>query len=242
MRFEIEAQVREQAGKGVARQLRRNGKIPAVLYGQGRSLFLVMDPAVVRKILMSQAGSTGLISVRLSRGNKQEERVALLQDYQVDPITGALLHVDLFEVSMDKSIRVKVPVSIVGGVSVGVKEGGALHQPMRELHVECLPAAIPDHIEVDASSLQIGQGIHVRELPETPGVKVLDDADLMVVNVSARISEAKLEALLTSGAAEAAPAEPVVAEKGPEKGTEKGAEKAKAEEPAADSKASEGKK
>ena len=209
MKFEIDAEKREHAGKGVARQLRRNGRIPAVLYGDGKSMLLSMDPKVARHIILSQAGHTGLITVRISNGGKQEERVALLQDRQVDPITGALLHVDLFEVSMKKPIRVKVPVTIVGQVPVGVKEGGILHQPLREFHIECLPAQIPDHIEVDASPLPIGQGIRVQDVQVPEGVKVTDDGQLMVAHVTAKMSEAKLEALLTreaqEGQAEAAP-------------------------------------
>ncbi len=205
MKFEIDVQKRERTGKGVARQLRRNGRIPAVLYGSGQSLLLSMDPKDARHIILSQAGHTGLLTVRISEGDRQEERVAVLQDHQVDPITGAVLHVDLFEVSMDKALRVRVPVTVIGTVPVGVKEGGILHQPLRELHIECLPTQLPDHVEVDASPLQIGQGIRVQDVSIPPGVKVLDDGNLMVVNVSTKISEAKLEALLTRETEEGAP-------------------------------------
>ena len=85
--------------------------------------------------------------------------MAVLQDHQIDPIAGTILHVDLFEVSMDKPLRVKVPVTTVGETPLGVKEGGVLQNVLRELHIECLPAQIPDHVEVDASNLQVGQGI-----------------------------------------------------------------------------------
>ena len=197
MKLEIDVQKREQSGKGVARQLRRNGKIPAVLYGKGKSLLLSMDPKVARSVILSQTGHTGLLTIRISDGAKQEERVAVLQDRQMDPITGGILHVDFFEVSMDKAIRVKVPVTIVGEIPRGVKDGGILHQPIRELHIECLPAQIPDHIEVDGSELQIGQGVHVQEITIPAGVKVLDDENVMVVHVTTKMSEAKLEALLT---------------------------------------------
>ena len=202
MKLEIDVQKRERAGKGVARQLRQNGKIPAVLYGQGKSLSLSMDPKVARNVILSQAGHTGLLTIRISEGAKQEERVAVLQDRQIDPITGGILHVDFLEVSMDKAIRVKLPVTIVGETPKGVKDGGILHQPIRELHIECLPAQIPDHIEVDGSELQIGQGVHVQEIPIPEGVKVLDDGNLMVVHVTTKMSEAKLEALLTREAQE----------------------------------------
>lgn len=218
MKFEIDVEKREQAGKGVARKLRQNGKIPAVLYGKGNSQLLAMDPKVARDIIVSQAGHTGLLTVRISDGNKREERVAVLQDRQIDPITGAILHVDFFEVSMDKPIRVKAPVTIVGETPAGVKEGGVLTQPIRELHIECLPAQIPDHIEIDASALLIGQGVHVREVSIPEGVKVLDDENLMVVHVTTKISEAKLEALLTREAREGEPEAP--AAPSPEKAKE----------------------
>lgn len=196
MKFEIDVQRRDRTGKGIARQLRREGRIPAVLYSQGKSTAVSMDPKLARNILVSQVGHTGLLTVRIAGGKAPETKVAVLQDHQVDPITGAILHVDLFEVSMDRPIRVKVPVSVVGGVPVGVKEGGILHQPLRELHIECLPGEIPDHVEVDASGLGIGQGVHVQDMPIPQGVKVLDGGEAMVVHVTTKISEAKLESLL----------------------------------------------
>jgi len=109
---------------------------------------------------------------------------------------------------------VKVPIHLTGGVPAGVKEGGVLHHNLRELHVECLPAALPDHIEIDASALKIGEGIHVKELAKREGVRFLDDPDQMVVSVAAPMSEAKLEALLTSAAGPAG--EPEVVAKGKE--------------------------
>ena len=216
MKFDMSAEVRERAGKGAARQLRRSGKIPAVLYGQGECLLLTLDPLTVTNILRSHAGSTALISLSVAGAKSKGARTTLLRDFQVDPVTGAILHVDLFEVSLDKPIRVKVPVRVVGGVPAGVKEGGILQHNLRELHVECLPTVIPDHIEVDASELLINQGIHVRELKRIDGVKFLDEADQMVASVAAPISEAKLEALLTSSAVTEEGKEPEVIGKGKE--------------------------
>jgi large subunit ribosomal protein L25 len=206
MKYELEVERREKAGKGVARQLRREGKIPGVLYGGGKSQFLALEHNKARKLVLSQVGHTGLLTVRMPG---ESERVAVLQDHQLDPITGAILHIDLFEVSMDKAIRVKVPVSIIGAVPIGVKEGGIVDQPLREMHIECLPGLIPDHIEVTAENLGVGEGIHVKEVEAPEGVKVLDDPGLMVVHVATKISEAKLESLLTREAAEgeAAPVE-----------------------------------
>jgi large subunit ribosomal protein L25 len=201
MKYELEVERREKAGKGIARQLRREGKIPGVLYGAGKSQFLALEHNKARKLVLSQVGHTGLLTVRIPG---ESEKVAVLQDHQLDPITGAILHIDLFEVSMEKPIRVRVPVSITGAVPIGVKEGGIVHQPLRELHIECLPGLIPDHIEVLAENLGVGEGIHVKEVEAPEGVKVLDDPELMVVHLATKISEAKLESLLTREVAEGA--------------------------------------
>ena len=213
MKFVAEAVVRENSGKGVARQIRQTGKIPAVVYGQGKSQRLALDPGAIRKILITQAGSTGLISLKIMDGKQETQTTAVIQDYQVDPIWGSLLHVDLFEVNMNKPVRVKVHVHIIGSTPVGVKvDNGVLQQPMRELHIECLPDAIPDQIEVDASELSLGRGVHVREVKAGEGIKILDDPNAMVVNVVAQISEAKLAALLTGETTEpAAVTEPEMA-------------------------------
>lgn len=215
MKFDLAVTVREKSGKGAARQLRRSGKVPAVLYGQGECLLLTIEPEPLTKILKSQAGSTALITLTVNGAKDKTKRTALLRDFQVDPVEGYVLHADLFEISMDKPIRVKVPVHVIGGTPAGVKEGGILHYNTRELHVECLPAALPDHIKVDASALTIGQGIHLKEMAKFEGVRYLDDPDQMVVSVAVPMSDAKLEALLTSQAAGPEGAkEPEVAAKG----------------------------
>ncbi|HSF69597.1 MAG TPA: 50S ribosomal protein L25 [Nitrospira sp.] len=215
MRFDLAVTVREKSGKGAARQLRRSGKVPGVLYGQGECLLLTIEPEPLTRILKSQAGSTALITLTVNGAKAKPKRTALLRDFQVDPVEGHVLHADLFEISMDKPIRVKVPVHVTGSTPAGVKEGGILHYNTRELHVECLPGALPDHIEVDASALAIGQGVHLKEMAKLEGVRFLDDPDQMVVSVAVPMSDAKLEALLTSQAAGPEGAkEPEVAVKG----------------------------
>jgi large subunit ribosomal protein L25 len=225
MKFDLAVTVREKSGKGAARQLRRSGKVPAVLYGQGECLLLTIEPEPLTKILKSQAGSTALITLTVNGAKAKPKRTALLRDFQVDPVEGHVLHADLFEISMDKPIRVRVPVHVIGGTPAGVKEGGILHYNTRELHVECLPGALPDHIEVDASGLGIGQGVHLKEMAKLEGVRYLDDPEQMVVSVAVPMSDAKLEALLTSQAAGPEGAkEPEVAAKG--KAAAEGAEAA----------------
>lgn len=197
MKIDVEVEPRLRAGKGAARQTRRNGKVPAVLYGQGQSRLLAITPKVARDAVLAKRGHMGLLAVRIKGEDQAEQRFAILQDYQVDPLTGTILHVDLFEVAMDKPLRVKIPVTLVGGTPAGVKAGGILQNPVREIQVECLPGQIPDHLEVDVSSLQIGEGIAVKDLAIPAGVKVLEDPELKVALVASKISEAKLEALLT---------------------------------------------
>ena len=178
-------------------------------------MLLSVKPDELVKILRSQAGSTALISLTINGAKTKAKRTALLRDFQVDPIAGSVLHADFFEVAMDKPIRVKVPVHLTGGQPVGLKEGGVLHHVLRQLHIECLPSVLPDFIEVDASQLQINQGIHLKDIPKTEGLRFLDDLEHMVVSVAAPMTDAKLEALLTAGAPGAEGAkEPEVAVKG----------------------------
>jgi len=244
MKFVAEAQVRTEFGKGPARQIRRLGKIPAVLYGQGESHSLVMEPKAVQKILVAQGGSTGLITLQVKDGEQQWERTAVIQSFQSDPLTEGVLHVDLFAVAMDKPVRVKVQVHLVGDAPIGVRrDKGVLHHGLRELHIECLPGDIPDQIDVDASALLINQGIFVRDVQVGAGITIDEDDDAMVVNVSAPMSEAKLAAMLTTEAGEiaAAPAvaaAPAAAAPAAEKGKTEGGAPTKA----APAKAGEGKK
>ena len=214
MKFELAVESRDGGGKGPARQLRRAGRVPAVLYGQGECLLLSVKPEELVKILRSQAGTTALISLTINGAKSKPNRTALLRDFQVDPIAGSVLHADFFEVAMDKPIRVKVPIHLTGGQPIGLKEGGVLHQALRELHVECLPSVLPDFIAVDASKLQINQGIHLKDIAKTEGLRFLDDPDHMVVSVAAPMTDAKLESLLTGAAGGEGAKEPEVAAKG----------------------------
>jgi len=190
--------------------LRRAGKIPGILYGQGECLALTLVPEEIRKVLRSESGSNALLNLTIAGGATAIKRTAMLRDYQVDPITGAILHADLFEVAMTKPVRVRVPVAMTKGTPVGVTEGGVLQHNLRELHIECLPDQIPGQIWVDPAHLKINQGIHVKEVPVPPGMKVLDNPEQMVLSVIAPISEAKLEALLSAVPAGEGVAEPEV--------------------------------
>ena len=226
MQFEMTVETRRAVGKGVARSLRRAGKIPGILYGQGACLALTLQPEEVRKVLHSESGSNALLNLKITGWATEMTRTAMLRDYQVDPVTGAILHADLFEVAMTKPVRVRVPVAVTEGTPVGVAEGGVLQHNLRELYIECLPGQIPGSMRVDPTHLKINQGIHVKEVPVPPGITILDDPERMVVSIVAPISEAKLEALLSAAPAGEGVAEPEVI--GKTKEAEAGAEEAPA--------------
>src|SRR5574341_45332 len=194
-RIELTVERRTQVGKGVARTLRRGGKIPAVLYSGGQSTMLSLNPADLSKLLHSAAKETTLIDLRVD-GKKDKERLAILREVQHDPITGKPLHIDLFEVAMDRAIRLKIHVEVVGDTPLGVKEGGVLQHGLREVEIECLPALIPDAVRVNPSQLKTGEAIHLRDLQLGEGIRILGDGDLVVVSVTMPISEEKLAELL----------------------------------------------
>lgn len=201
-RMDLEAEQRQKSGKGVARTLRRAGRIPAVLYGEGKSSLLSIHPADLIKILNSESGENALINLKIKGGESVETRTAILRDFQKDPITGGILHADLFEINMNKAIRLKIPIRVTGDQSEGVKEGGVLQHNLREVEIECLPSMIPDHLDVDAAHLKIGESIHVRDLQVQQGIRILEDKDLAIVSVAAPMSEAKLEEILAGTPAE----------------------------------------
>ena len=229
-RVDLEAELRDKSGKGVARQIRRAGKVPGVLYGEGKSTLLILNPSDLLEILRSESGENALINLKLkgakSASGGKEAITAILRDFQRDPVTRELLHADLFEISMNKAIRVRVPLEATGEVPAGVKEGGVLQYNLRELEVECLPAMIPDQIEVNASHLKIGEAIHVKDLQVAEGIKVLEDPEMAVVSVAAPISEAKLEEILAGPPAAAEVKEPELVGKEKKEGEEEVAEAA----------------
>lgn len=209
----LTAQVREKAGKGVARGLRRNQMVPAVLYSHGKSMPISMGNKDIKRILNTEGGEHALISLTLEGAKDKTDRMALIKDYQMDPVNGSLIHVDLMEVAMNEKVRIPVAVHIVG-TSVGVKEGGIFQYGLRQLDVECLPNQIPDSIEVDITALKVNESLHVRDIKVVPGVKILADPDATVATIQPPISDAKLEAMLTATPAAAAEgAEPELVKK-----------------------------
>ena len=199
-RVALTAQVRDKAGKGVARGLRRENRVPAVLYSHGKSTPISMVSKDVTKVLKTEGGEHALINLKLEGAKEAGERMALIKDYQVDPLNGSLVHLDLMEVAMNEKVKIQVAVHITGS-SIGVKEGGIFQYGQRNLEVECLPTQIPDNIEVSITNLKINESLHVRDIKAPEGVRILTDGDSTVATIQPPISAEKLEAMLAAAPA-----------------------------------------
>jgi len=206
----VQGAPRAERGKNEARRLRNSGSVPAVLYGgKGEALTLAVNAKQVTAILKSETGQNTLFQVAVS--GKQEP--AIVKDWQVDPVTGRLLHVDLLRVAMDVRMKVKVPVHTFGDPA-GVKvQGGVYEIVTREVEVECLPADIPTEFKMDVSGLMLNQSLRAADLAiDKTKIKLVTDPGTVLAHVVAlRVEEEKpVEAAVPS----ATPAEPEVIKKG----------------------------
>ena len=205
----LEVSRREQTGKEVAKKLRRDGKVPAVVYGGHRDpVAITVDRKSVSELI--QKSEHGIRSVFLLKmAGTDQQRHAMIKEVTINPISRKMTHIDFVRVVMDELIKVTVPVHI-NGLAIGVKEGGLLDFQLREVHVECLPNAIPDSIEVDVTPLGAHEYYRVKDLKTPEGVKVLDDPERVVIGVTI----ARAEVVETAVVEEAAIAEPEVVKKG----------------------------
>jgi large subunit ribosomal protein L25 len=224
----VEAQARpaeEARTKNAARRVRRSGLIPAVVYGAKKeSVSVTVNPKQIARILHSESGHNTVFDLKLG----PEQTKAMIVDWQYEPVKGTLMHIDLKRIAMDQALRVEVPVQLTG-VPEGVKtQGGILEQMLREVAIECLPADIPDHIELDVTPLVFGQVLRVSDLPRDPKIKFVTDETQPVAHITS-VKEV-VEAAPAEAVADvaAAPAEPEVIKKGKQE-TEEGAEGGKAE-------------
>ena len=219
----LEAQPRKPGTKNEARRVRREGKIPAVVYGAGKdSLPVSVDPRVVTRILNSESGHNTIFDLTLDG----EKTKAMIVDWQYEPIKGRLLHIDLKRIALDKVLTVSVPIELRGEAE-GVKtQGGILEQMLREVEIECLPADIPSHIELDVSQLTFGKVLRVSDLPHSDKIKFLTDENQPVAHVTSVKEEVVATPEAAAAEAAAAPAEPEVIKKGKQETEEEGAEAA----------------
>jgi large subunit ribosomal protein L25 len=206
----ITTEKREEFGKNASYRIRRSGRIPAILYGEGHdNVPLVLSKKDVIRILKSELGLNTLFRVSFGA----EERDVMIKDVQIDPITDEVLHADLIQIDMTKAIRVSVPVELVGE-AVGVKtEGGFIDFMTRELAIECLPALIPEHFAVDVSELHLHQSVKAGDVAIPEGIKLITEANVVIALVQMPAEEKAEVAAAVEEGAEAAPAEPEVIKK-----------------------------
>jgi large subunit ribosomal protein L25 len=224
----LEAQPRQSGNKNDARRMRRDGKIPAVVYGAGKGTLPVsVDPRQVLRILHSEAGHNTIFDLALNG----ERTKAMIVDWQYEPIKGHLLHIDLKRIAMDRTLRVSVPI-LLKGEAAGVKQqGGILEQIQREVEVECLPGDIPSHIDADVTRLVFGTVLRVADLPHNPKLRFLTDPNQPVAHIISVKEEVAPTPEVAAAEAAAAPAEPEVIKKGKQETEEEAAEAASAEKP-----------
>lgn len=207
---ELEVTLRTEKGKGAAHRLRREGRIPAVLYGRGMETYsLTLNPKDLEKILTSGARENTLIGLKITGAGKEKisNKVVMLKDLQVHPIRRLYLHADFYAVAMDEKIEVEVPIHLTGKAE-GVKSGGILEQPRREVRIRCLPSDIPEFIEVDVSALKIGDSLHIQDISSSAKCEIIAETNFTVASVIPPISEAKYEEIVAAAEGEREVAQP----------------------------------
>lgn len=184
---QLNVELRSKTGKGISRQLRSADMVPGVVYGKG------MDPMAIsikyRELQAAMAGEGGQNNlITLVGGGSLDQCMAIIVDLQRDTLKGTYRHVDLHRINMNETLRITVPI-VLKGAAIGVKEGGLLDLAHHELHVECLPGSIPDHIEIDITDLAMTHSIHVSDIVVPEGVKILDNPKTPIVSVLGRAKE-----------------------------------------------------
>jgi len=205
----VKAQTRHTAGKGSSRSLRRDGKIPAILYGSDiESVSLAVSAYDIEHLFKKISYSQALFNLVVENG-KSFEKTVMIKEIQSDPVSHQYLHIDFYEIKMDRKITVTIPI-ITKGAAKGVATGGILQIIRRELDVVCFPADIPQHIEIDVSDLDIGDSIHVEDIKLEGDKEIPYDVNFTVVTVvSPKMAEEKeaVEGEEAEAEKEAAPAE-----------------------------------
>ncbi len=197
---ELNVAVRHKTGKEIARKLRNQGLIPAIIYGPGSEpVPLAVKANELKRVLYRYRGEQILFNLTLEDNGSTTQKMALVKELQYHPVTDEILHVDFYEISMEREVEVEVPIELVGKAK-GVEAGGHLQQLLHTMTVACLPGAIPDKIQVDVSGLEIGDVLHVRDLTPPEGVRYLDNPDEPVVTI---LAPEETEEVAEEGAEEA---------------------------------------
>lgn len=203
----LKAEIRGDFGKGEARRLRQRGFIPGIVYGSKKeSIPLVINPLDIERILSLETGENTIFQLRISGAETINQ--VMIKDFQLDPVTTKLLHVDLLRVSMETRLRVEIPI-IIEGEAKGVEiDGGIMEFTQREVEVECFPQDLPEHIKVDVSEMNIGDLVRVTDLTVDDKVKMLSPPEQVIVSIAAP----EVEEVAVTEEEEEAPAEAEIAE------------------------------
>jgi large subunit ribosomal protein L25 len=191
-RTKLVVAARESLGTRESRRLRKEGRIPGVLYGGGEPVAISIAERELRRALTGSAGLHSILDVEIDGHAKTH--ASILKEYQVDKVRGHITHVDLQEVPLDKPIHASVSVHLIGGEDApGVREGGVLSQPLREINVEALPLEVPEHLDLDVSHMGIGDTLRMGDVKAPDGVTLLDDPETVVATITAPTREVEPE-------------------------------------------------
>ena len=191
-RTKLSVNQRDRLGSRETRRLRARGFIPGVLYGRGEPVAFAVEERELRRALTGAAGLHSILDVEID--GTGSSHASILKDYQVDKVRGYLTHIDLHEVRLDQPIQASVSVHLTGGeLAPGVKEGGVMSQPLREIQVEALPLEVPEHIDLDVSSMAMGDTLRIGDIAVPEGVTLLDDPETVVATVTAPTREIEVE-------------------------------------------------
>jgi len=183
----LNVELRSKTGKGISRQLRSAGRIPGIVYGKGiESTAVSVDQRELQKILSGDDARNSLIT--LNGTDYLNGSVVIVASLLLDPLKGTLRHVDLHKVNMEEKVRVEVKIKLKG-TAKGVKDGGLLDFVKHSIEIECLPALIPGHIDVDVTGLTIGHSIHLSEVQLPANIRLIDDPKTSIVSVLGKARE-----------------------------------------------------
>ena len=227
---DLAAQVRKEQKKGPARRLRQKGFVPAIFYGRSaENILLAVKNDELVKLYKDKKNHAFIKLIIDDGGNKKIEKLSLIKELQVQPLTGKFYHTDFYEVDIKRKLIIDVSLRFIGK-AIGVENGGELQHIKREVKVSCLPLDLPDHIDVDVTNLEIGDSIKIRDLKVPEGITMLDRPDASIASVAVikvvKVEEPVKEEVATeegatTEAAAAAPAGATAAPADKEKGKEK---------------------
>jgi large subunit ribosomal protein L25 len=194
--IELNAYVREVSGKGFSRRLRKEGLIPAVLYGRGaETMLLKVNAAELATLRKSEENA--FINLIINQGKKKLKKLSIVKELQLEPLSRRFVHADFYEIKMDQVFTFEIPLHF-SGKPLGVEDGGELHILKRELKVSCLPAARPESVVVDISGLRIGGAFKVQDIAPIEGVTVIDQSEAPIATVAAvKVAKPPVEAIET---------------------------------------------